>query len=468
MTKELTVTPNKEIIAVGNRIDEIVNECLPVAAQENQNFVQALTLANGIKALRQIFLNDPHIKETIQAMQNTHLGFMTDRTPAAIYKARQGSKELKPYRYEETVEVCIEAMLKGYRMTNNEFNMLVGRFYAAKNGKFRRIQECEGVTDFQFTTTSPAYEPIQGGVQYAKVQGFASWRKDGQLATLGSSTAAEDKLIFKIRVNKQMGEDAIVGKALSKLFSRVLMRLEGKIMPEATDVSEEDIVEGEIETETTSDLADKIKEKAKEMDQKEEASQDDKVDTTEAIAAYKKAHPVSKTEPPPDTEKSGAGGSEKKEGETKSQEDLKAAMKKQDDLMTHGIDPAISKAFYDATNGSDAYIFWRMRETGLALFFDTFEGEMNGWPKEIQGFVMAKCKNIAGKHPEFMDRLEAAMAKKAETEDQDTASKKDETEDWNGLKQCPRMNDMNIPKVKCKECEDRSTCSAWKRETEQF
>jgi len=261
MTKELTVKPAQEIVAVGNRIDEIVNECLPVATQESQNFVQALTLANGIKALRQIFLHDPHIKETVESMQNTPLGFMTDRTPAAIWQSKQpgSKKELKPYRYEEVAEVCIEAMLQGYRITNNEFNMLVGRFYPAKNGKFRRIQETEGVTDFQFTTTSPAYESERGGVQYAKVQCFASWKKDGQLATLGSSTGAEDKLVFKIRVNRAMGEDAIVGKALSKLFSRVLMRLEGKIMPEATDVSEEDVFEGEIETGSASDLADKIK-----------------------------------------------------------------------------------------------------------------------------------------------------------------------------------------------------------------
>jgi len=261
-----TIQPKQEIVAVGNQIDVIVNECLPVATQDSQNFVQALTLANGIKELRRIFLTDKNIKETVQAMQNTHLGFMTDRTPLAIWKSEQGSgKKLKPYRYEDVAEVCIEAMLKGYRITNNEFNMLVGRFYAAKNGKFRRIQEYPGVTDFQFTTTSPSYEPVQSGVQYAKVQGFASWRKDGQLATLGSSAVSEDKLVFKIRVNKMMGEDAIVGKALSKLFSRVLMRLEGKIMPESTDVSDDDVVDAEFDA---SDLSEKIK-KSQKVEEKE-------------------------------------------------------------------------------------------------------------------------------------------------------------------------------------------------------
>ncbi len=273
MTKELTIKPDQAIAEVGNQIDSIINECLPVVAQESQNFVQALTLANGIKALQQIFLTDKNIKETIKSMQNTHLGFMTDRTDLAIWKSKQsgsGGKELKPYRYEDVADVCIEAMLKGYRITNNEFNMITGRFYAAKNGKFRRIQECEGLTNFQFTTTSPAYEKEQGGIQYAKVQGFASWKINGQLDTIGSSaTETEDKLVFKIRVNKHMGEDAIVGKALSKLFSRVLMRLEGKIMPEATDVSNDDVVDAEFET---SDLSEKIKQAEKEQpkDEKED------------------------------------------------------------------------------------------------------------------------------------------------------------------------------------------------------
>ncbi len=264
--KELSITPNQAIVAVGNQIDSIVNQCLPIAAQQSQNFVQALTLANGIKALRQIILHDKHIKETITSMQNTHLGFMTDRTDLAIWKSKQGSgKELKPYRYEDVAEVCIEAMLKGYRITNNEFNMIASRFYAAKNGKFRMIQECEGVTDFAFTTTSPQYEAkSQDGKQYAKVQCFASWRMDGTLVTLGSSESSEDRLMLKIVVNKYMGEDAIVGKALSKLFSRVLMRLDGKIMPEATDVIEDDnIVDAEFDEKTASDLSEAIQKKSK-------------------------------------------------------------------------------------------------------------------------------------------------------------------------------------------------------------
>ena len=427
MTKELTVKPDQAIIAVGNQIDKIVNECLPVAARENQNFVQALTLANGIKALRQIFLTDPNIKETVQSMQDTHLGFMTDRSSLAIWKAKQSGKELKPYRYEEVVEVVVEGLLNGYRISGEEFYMLVNRFYAGKNGKFRMIQKIKGVTDFQFTTTTPLYEKEQGGIQYAKVQAYASWKKDGQLATLGSSTEAEDKLIFKIRVNKQMGEDAIVGKALSKLFSRVLMRLEGKIMPEATDVSDEDIIEGEIETGPASDLADKIKENEKQ----------------EPPLKDRETDPGDKQDPPPDIKKQ----------DEKNHENLKAAIE-----TIHGIDSPINKVFDELTGGGDAGMFWRMKEKGLAGFFDIFENVMNTWPKEIQDFVMAKCKNIAGKHPEFLERFNAAI-KEPDQKQENEILRADDDEDWNGLYyDCPNMDGKPIPRAACKTCDRREGC----------
>ena len=155
--------------------------------------------------------------------------------------------------------------------------------------------------------------------------------------------------------------------------------------------------------------------------------------------------------------------------ETGSHEDLKAAMKKQDDLMIHGIAPALAKTFSELTNSAEAGVFWRMREKGLDLFFDTFEDKMNTWPIEIQDFVMAKCKNIAGKHPEFVERFEKAIAiaivppmedvldndQKAETE----IPKADSDEDWNGLYfDCPHMDGNPVPRAACKTCERREDC----------
>lgn len=355
-TKEVTVRPDQAIVAVGNRIDEIIKECLPVAAQESQNFAQALVLAGGVKELRQIILTDKNIRNTVESMQNTHLGFMTDRTDLAIWKSKQGSgKELKPYRYEEVAEVCIEAMLSGYRITNNEFNMIAGRFYAAKNGKFRRIQEAEGVTDFQFTTTSPAYEAERGGVQYAKVQAFASWKKDGVLTTLGSSTGAEDKLVFKIRVNKFMGEDAIVGKALSKLFSRVLLRLEGKITPESTDVSEGDVVDAEWEA---PDLTENLK--------------NGKEGTAEALYGPKGKQP--------DTDIQTEVGRHENE-------QTKAAKAKLGDA---------DRILFEQLTNEDANVFWRRKAKAplRALVEPWLKAGLDKWSPGLIEFVQRKCDNL--------------------------------------------------------------------------
>ena len=177
---------------------------------------------------------------------------------------------------------------------------------------------------------------------------------------------------------------------------------------------------------STSDLADKIKQKAEEMDQKEEAGKEDKIDS------------IDKQKFLPDNE---------------NHENLKAAIE-----TIHGIDFPVNKVFNELTNGGDAGIFWRMKEKGLAEFFDTFENMMNTWPKEIRDFIMAKCKNIARKYPEFMERFNTAMTKEPEKSD-GVISKVDNDEDWNGLYyDCPNMDGKPIPRIACKNCDRREGC----------
>jgi hypothetical protein len=245
---------------IGKQIDVILSDCVPVTqSQAVTTFSESIKLAAGVNQLREMFLKSPDIKDTVLAMKDTPLGFMTDRSETAIADAKRRNKTIVPYSYGEVAECCIEAMLNGYRINNNEFNIISGRFYPAKNGKYRKIVEHPEVTDFQFTTTTPLYETENraqnqnGAITYAKVQCFASWRQKGKLVVLGKSdpdTGLEDKLVFKIRVNAYMGDDAIVGKALSKLFSRVLMRIEGKILPESTDIQDAEILPAALDADT--------------------------------------------------------------------------------------------------------------------------------------------------------------------------------------------------------------------------
>ena len=249
------------ITEIGNQIDKIVSDCVPVTSQQTHEFNKALVLAQGIHTLREIFLNNPEIKKTIEAMQDTRLGFMTDRSPAQMAAAKAQNKTLNPYSYEEVAECVIDALLNGYRLSGNEFNMIASNFYPAKAGKYRKIIEREGITDFKFTTTSPAHE-VSNGQKYAKVRCFASWKKDGIATTVGipgKDGGAEDTLIFRVKVNNRMGDDAVTGKALSKLFSRVLLRLDGTLLPESSDVDSADIQDAEVLSDSEG-LGDRIKE----------------------------------------------------------------------------------------------------------------------------------------------------------------------------------------------------------------
>ncbi len=235
-----------EFEGVGNSIQEIIEACLPTTMGTAKDVVASLHLAAGVIKMRQI-LDNPQIKEMIEALKDSPLGFITDRSPAAIENANRKQKTLKPYTWNEIRECVAEALLKGYRITNNEMNILAGRFYAAKDGKYRRIIEWPGITDFEFRNSAPAYTTedrigYQGRkdtVQVADVEVGATWKQDGERRTIGRiagmEKTASDSQVFRIRAHGG-DDDAVVGKALSKLFSRVLMRISGQIMPECTDI----------------------------------------------------------------------------------------------------------------------------------------------------------------------------------------------------------------------------------------
>ena len=222
-SQELTV-----IEKTGELIDKILSDT-PSLNAKNQNFSDSLKIAKAIGGLRKIF-DGKEITELVNSMKDTRVGFLTDRA---------NSPDKPPYDYPIVKEACIEALINGYRLTGNEFNIIAERMYAAKDGKHRRIIEHPAITDFKFTCTPPVYDvetrfeygkPKQ--VQFAKVKCFASWKNDGNLCTMGTQdkeAGKEDTAVFKIKVNNRMGDDAIVGKAHSKIFSKVLSRIEGRV-----------------------------------------------------------------------------------------------------------------------------------------------------------------------------------------------------------------------------------------------
>lgn len=247
----------------GKTMQDIIDKCIPATTGQTNDIMALLQIGDGIVAIRNI-LDRSDIKNMIQAMQNTALGFLTDRPPAAVEASKddRNKKTIVAYTWVEIRDCIAEALLKGYRCAGNEFNIIAGRFYATQVGKFRHINEWPGISNFTFSNSTPNYTTEirksygkDKEVSFADIEVMATWIKDGKKHTLGRIQADPsthtDRQVFRIKAHGG-DDDAVVGKALSKLFTRVLMRISGQIIPESDDISSDDeVIDGEITNQDT-------------------------------------------------------------------------------------------------------------------------------------------------------------------------------------------------------------------------
>jgi hypothetical protein len=214
----------KQLVTLDGRakqLDKIAVEFSTALAVTDSPFSSAIMLAQGIGALRELL--DDGIMREIMKLADSPLGFLTDRGPSA--RTRDGGP-VKPYEISEVRDSIIEAALRGFRCAGNEFNIISGRFYGAKNGLHRKVITFPGVTDFREELGIPKLAGDRGAI----VTAGATWIKDGVADKLSRE--------FAIRVNAAMGADAILGKAQRKLYAAVLNRLSGISTPEGEVVDE--------------------------------------------------------------------------------------------------------------------------------------------------------------------------------------------------------------------------------------
>jgi hypothetical protein len=98
-----------------------------------------------------------------------------------------------------------------------------------------------GLTDFKETFGIPKMSGDKGAIVVAK----ATWKLNG------TKDALERE--FAIRVNSQMGVDAIIGKSQRKLYAAVLNQLSGIITPDG-EVDQNGTVEAPAKTFTSGDV----------------------------------------------------------------------------------------------------------------------------------------------------------------------------------------------------------------------
>nr|BDD45441.1 hypothetical protein 9 [bacterium] len=193
-------------------IEGIVRE---VSASSSEDMEQAVEGSLKVAvAIGQLFgfLEQPEVKELVNYLAGSPLGFKSDKT----------------YPWDVVRNVCIDALVNGYRLTGNEFNIIAGNFYPAQAGKFRKIVEHPGLTDFTYRL-----DPPSGG----KVKCAATWKLRGVAQSIGLEKW--DECVIPVKLNSASTDDNTLGKAKSKLFSRVLERLTGVVQGEATDLEYE-------------------------------------------------------------------------------------------------------------------------------------------------------------------------------------------------------------------------------------
>lgn len=185
-------------------LDKLAEEKNIVALQEQGQFAAAFGMANAIEDLKRAIT--PEIMKPIMSLQGSALGFRTDKDAAGGYPI------------EVVKEAFIEATLRGFKPVGNQFNLIAGRFYATKEGfeaRFRELSKRGLITDLKLKPNVPRTVGDGAIVTYS-----ASWKWRGVADSI-------DALEIPVKVNKGMGDDAILGKAKRKILAAIFSRVTG-------------------------------------------------------------------------------------------------------------------------------------------------------------------------------------------------------------------------------------------------
>jgi hypothetical protein len=218
-------------------MEKTITDCLPATSTASQTIKDSLVIANGLNSLRTFFQNED-VKKLINTMRGSALGFLTDKEAGKKWNGKkQKMVDVVPYTYDEVVEALIPPMLEGYRFTGNEINIISGKGMPVKAGKHRKINEL--TKGFKHSIGGPVKD---GSVAKMKCQ--ASWSYNDENHTIGYG---DDICIIHVKTDDFSGIDKLIGLAESKLFSRVLTRVSGKLViegdvhePENKDITPDD------------------------------------------------------------------------------------------------------------------------------------------------------------------------------------------------------------------------------------
>jgi hypothetical protein len=181
---------------------------------------QAVRLAQGLRALRAA-LSDDFVREVLLPLQGTKLGFLTDKD-----RNEDGSPG-PGYPIAVVRDCSTVALIHGFNIVGNEFNIIANGFYGTQAGFDRKVREFPGLSHFVEQRGVPVMHQEKG----ALVPYVVSWRLHGKPMSIEFVLTKDGDATLDTRipvtVNRRMGVDAILGKARRKMLFSVYQRLTG-------------------------------------------------------------------------------------------------------------------------------------------------------------------------------------------------------------------------------------------------
>jgi hypothetical protein len=222
--------PQSQIQDVDN-LDLIVKEsnaALIEASQSGNELRKAIIMAKAIPAIKAALMP---LMDDLMELMDTPLGFKTDRPPGTM----KDGKRVEPYTKNQVADVLTIGLLRGFRVTLNEINIISAQFYGTKEGYERLLKDLPGLTDLRIDVGVPTNVGDKGAVVNCK----ASWKYRGTEGSL----ICEGGYAIPVKMNAGMGTDAAQGKATSKMLRRIY-KIITNLDPGGDD--DEDTVEGHI------------------------------------------------------------------------------------------------------------------------------------------------------------------------------------------------------------------------------
>lgn len=216
----MTTSPPKPedesaLVALENTLIEasVISDNYQSALETVQNkFVLAIRTATAVNALRKI-MEHPDVVRLLRGLAGTSLGFLTD-------------KDHREYSNQVIADCATEAVLRGFSLTGNEWNIIKGRPYFTKAGLQRKVREYPGING-TYDETLALPEILftkEGKVRGAAITCSATWEL--------KNTKGSISKMYQIRGDNTTGADAFIGKAARKLARDVLAKLQGQDIPE--------------------------------------------------------------------------------------------------------------------------------------------------------------------------------------------------------------------------------------------